>query len=245
MWDIVGKSVNKPIHKLIGGAYRTEVTCYATGLYFIDMDRLVEEAVEEAEKYAAMGFRAIKMKVGRDLADDIRRLEIVPFGVARNESTHEPEPYMNSVPDDLDGRDVHRHDRVDADGQRDAAFEQAFQHLRDTLEKPDVAGVTRRTTAFIAAPKRQPILPLHDHRDPRLQSAGSHGEHAAAPAGPYTSPADLQRRPQHRSHRPPVIARAIAAGRHCGDKPSGLSEILRGVHGDGAENEGCGDASAL
>ncbi len=28
------------------------------------------------------------------------------IGVARNESTHEPEPYMNSVPDDLGGRDV-------------------------------------------------------------------------------------------------------------------------------------------
>lgn len=28
------------------------------------------------------------------------------IGVARNETTHEPEPYMNSVPDDLDGRDV-------------------------------------------------------------------------------------------------------------------------------------------
>jgi len=27
-------------------------------------------------------------------------------GVARNESTHVPEPYMNSVPDDLAGRDV-------------------------------------------------------------------------------------------------------------------------------------------
>lgn len=28
------------------------------------------------------------------------------IGVARNEATHEPEPYMDSVPDDLDGRDV-------------------------------------------------------------------------------------------------------------------------------------------
>jgi uracil phosphoribosyltransferase len=28
------------------------------------------------------------------------------IGVARNEATHEPEPYMNSVPDDLDGRAV-------------------------------------------------------------------------------------------------------------------------------------------
>ena len=64
LWDIIGKLVNKPIHKLIGGAYRTEVQSYATGLYFIDMDRLIEEAVEEAQGYVADGFTAIKMKIG-------------------------------------------------------------------------------------------------------------------------------------------------------------------------------------
>lgn len=64
LWDIIGKIVNKPIHKLIGGAYRTEVQSYATGLYFIDMDRLIEEAVEEAQGYVAEGFTAIKMKIG-------------------------------------------------------------------------------------------------------------------------------------------------------------------------------------
>ncbi len=64
LWDIIGKSCGKPIHKLIGGAYRTEVTAYATGLYFIDMDRLVEEAVEEAHEFAGNGFVAIKMKIG-------------------------------------------------------------------------------------------------------------------------------------------------------------------------------------
>ena len=64
LWDIIGKSCGKPIHKLIGGAYRTEVTAYATGLYFIDMDRLIEEAVEEAMEFAGNGFVAIKMKIG-------------------------------------------------------------------------------------------------------------------------------------------------------------------------------------
>ncbi|MEY4074231.1 MAG: hypothetical protein RJA29_1588 [Pseudomonadota bacterium] len=34
LWDIIGKSCGKPIHKLIGGAQRSEVTAYATGLYF-------------------------------------------------------------------------------------------------------------------------------------------------------------------------------------------------------------------
>jgi len=64
LWDIIGKSCGKPIHKLIGGAYRTEVTAYATGLYFIDMDRLIEEAVEEANEFVGNGFVAIKMKIG-------------------------------------------------------------------------------------------------------------------------------------------------------------------------------------
>jgi D-galactarolactone cycloisomerase len=78
LWDIMGRAVNKPVHKLLGGAHRTQVQAYATGLYFIDMDRLVEEAVEEAEKYAAMGFRAIKMKIGLgDPKLDLRRVAAV------------------------------------------------------------------------------------------------------------------------------------------------------------------------
>ncbi len=78
LWDIVGKSCNKPIHKLIGGAQRSQVQCYATGLYFIDMDRLVEEAVEEAREYVEQGFTAIKMKIGLgDPKLDVRRVAAV------------------------------------------------------------------------------------------------------------------------------------------------------------------------
>jgi len=78
LWDIIGKSTGRPIHKLIGGAYRTEVTAYATGLYFIDMDRLVEEAVEEAQGYVEEGFTAVKMKIGLgDPKLDIRRVAAV------------------------------------------------------------------------------------------------------------------------------------------------------------------------
>jgi D-galactarolactone cycloisomerase len=78
LWDIIGKSCGKPVHKLIGGAYRTEVQSYATGLYFIDMDRLVEEAVEEAGGYVSQGFRAVKMKIGLgDPRLDIRRVAAV------------------------------------------------------------------------------------------------------------------------------------------------------------------------
>ncbi len=78
LWDIMGRAVGKPVHKLIGGAHRTEVMAYATGLYFTDMDRLIPEAVEEARGYAAEGFRAIKMKIGLgDPKLDLARVEAV------------------------------------------------------------------------------------------------------------------------------------------------------------------------
>jgi D-galactarolactone cycloisomerase len=78
LWDIVGKACGRPVHKLIGGAHRSEVTCYATGLYFIDMNRLIEEAVEEARGYVDEGFTAVKMKIGLgDAKLDIRRVAAV------------------------------------------------------------------------------------------------------------------------------------------------------------------------
>ena len=78
LWDIIGKATGRPIHKLIGGSFRSEVTCYATGLYFIDMDRLIEEAVEEARGYVEEGFTAVKMKIGLgDPKLDIRRVAAV------------------------------------------------------------------------------------------------------------------------------------------------------------------------
>lgn len=78
LWDIIGKACRQPIHKLIGGAFRARVEAYATGLYFKNMDRLTEEAVEEARGYVAQGFRAIKMKIGLgSLKKDIDRVAAV------------------------------------------------------------------------------------------------------------------------------------------------------------------------
>jgi len=78
LWDIVGKVCGKPAHKLLGGAFRTEVDCYATGLYFTDMDRLTEEAVEEARGYVEEGFKAVKMKIGLgNLRTDFERVKAV------------------------------------------------------------------------------------------------------------------------------------------------------------------------
>ncbi|HUX87723.1 MAG TPA: mandelate racemase/muconate lactonizing enzyme family protein, partial [Chloroflexota bacterium] len=52
LWDIIGKAVGKPIHKLLGGCARDRVTAYATGLYYYDDDpKASGERVAEAIGY--------------------------------------------------------------------------------------------------------------------------------------------------------------------------------------------------
>ncbi|BAT58062.1 L-rhamnonate dehydratase [Variibacter gotjawalensis] len=100
LWDIIGKETGKPIHKLIGGAFRTEVQAYATGLYFIDMNRLTEEAVEEAQKFVSEGFRAIKMKIGLGSAKrDYERVAAVRKAIGPDVRLMVDSNHCFSVPD--------------------------------------------------------------------------------------------------------------------------------------------------
>lgn len=112
LWDIVGRALGKPIHKLIGGAFRTEVEAYATGLYFVDMDRLVEEAVEEAVEYAEQGFRAIKMKIGLgDLRADAARVAAVRRAIGPDIKLAVDANHCFSVPNAIRlGRMLEEHD---------------------------------------------------------------------------------------------------------------------------------------
>ena len=85
MWDIIGKATGMPIHKLIGGSFRPKVLAYASGLYFRNVDRLTDEAVEEARGYASQGFRAIKMKIGLgSVRRDIERVAAVRAAIGQD-----------------------------------------------------------------------------------------------------------------------------------------------------------------
>jgi D-galactarolactone cycloisomerase len=71
LWDIAGKHYEAPIHRLLGGAFRTKVQPYATGFYRIkgqgEGKRLAEEAVRHFEE----GFIIMKVKLGYGVEDDI------------------------------------------------------------------------------------------------------------------------------------------------------------------------------
>jgi len=79
VWDVIGKRLNVSVCRLLGGA-RTRVPCYASGGHYKSLTSLDEELrllEEEMIRYVDMGFRAIKMRIGRDLAADRKRVALV------------------------------------------------------------------------------------------------------------------------------------------------------------------------
>ena len=77
LWDLRGKLLGQPVSALLGGRRREEVRVYATGLYFTESEDQVGALVAEAQRYAAQGFSAIKMKVGLGVETDLRHVRAV------------------------------------------------------------------------------------------------------------------------------------------------------------------------
>jgi D-galactarolactone cycloisomerase len=102
LWDLRGKIANMPLWQMLGG-YRKRVTAYATGGFYSE-GKGIKELAKEMESYVRHGFRAVKMKVGRNpgielsplrvmdnrgkcevsLADDIQRVAAVRDAIGPN-----------------------------------------------------------------------------------------------------------------------------------------------------------------
>lgn len=63
LWDLVGKAEGKPVWRLLLGAGRSCIPCYASSVYINDLEAMCAEAVKQVEK----GFRALKVKIGRPM----------------------------------------------------------------------------------------------------------------------------------------------------------------------------------
>jgi D-galactarolactone cycloisomerase len=71
LWDIAGKVRREPVARLLGGMFRTRVEAYATGFYRIRGKGEAARLAREAEGHAAAGFRALKIKLGFGIDDDL------------------------------------------------------------------------------------------------------------------------------------------------------------------------------
>ncbi len=57
-WDIIGKALNQPVYRLLGGACRNEIKAYANGWYRVE--RTPEEFHAAAKKVLEKGYKALK-----------------------------------------------------------------------------------------------------------------------------------------------------------------------------------------
>ena len=50
IWDCLGRAAGKPVHKLLGGAYRNSVQPYATGFSSVEGQSYPDEAIAQAKR---------------------------------------------------------------------------------------------------------------------------------------------------------------------------------------------------
>ena len=81
LWDILGKYLGQPIHRLIGGAFREAVRPYATGFYRVAGGDYPMDAIREAEGHLARGFSAMKLKCGFGIDEDLAYIRAVRAAV--------------------------------------------------------------------------------------------------------------------------------------------------------------------
>lgn len=76
VWDIIGKALGLPVHRILG-TYREEIPVYAAGGYYAE-GKDIAALIAEMESYAKEGFKVVKMKIGwLDARKDAERVRAV------------------------------------------------------------------------------------------------------------------------------------------------------------------------
>jgi L-alanine-DL-glutamate epimerase-like enolase superfamily enzyme len=70
LWDILGKAVGQPVHRLLGSYGRSSLPVYASSLLFKSLDALVREATGLADQ----GHTAMKLKIGEGQEADLAKV---------------------------------------------------------------------------------------------------------------------------------------------------------------------------
>ena len=80
LWDLAGRILEQPVYRLMGGPFGAmasgplRIPCYASGI----PGATLEERLEAAERFLGMGFKAMKLSIGRgDLESDLVQVESV------------------------------------------------------------------------------------------------------------------------------------------------------------------------
>lgn len=71
LWDLLGKSANQPVFRLLGGRTKVRIPVYASRLYATALGQLAAEA----KRYKDEGYQAMKLRFGWGPADGARGMQ--------------------------------------------------------------------------------------------------------------------------------------------------------------------------
>ncbi|HEX7789462.1 MAG TPA: mandelate racemase/muconate lactonizing enzyme family protein, partial [Afipia sp.] len=111
LWDLRGKMAGMPLWRLLGG-FRQRVPAYATGGFYSE-GKGVKELTREMASYVKHGFRAVKMKIGRNPDIELSPLRVMD-SAGRCEVTLEEDLERVAAVRDTIGPDIKL--MVDANG---------------------------------------------------------------------------------------------------------------------------------
>jgi D-galactarolactone cycloisomerase len=77
LWDLKGRLLGQPIHRLMGGPLRREVRAYATGTYRRGSGNALDYITEDVRGYVREGFPAVKLKIGFGVEEDLALIAAV------------------------------------------------------------------------------------------------------------------------------------------------------------------------
>ena len=72
LWDILGQSLGTPVYQLLGGRCHDGIVAYASG----GNDAPPEVLRAEMKGYVERGFRAVKIRIGRSVKEDVAKVEL-------------------------------------------------------------------------------------------------------------------------------------------------------------------------
>jgi L-alanine-DL-glutamate epimerase-like enolase superfamily enzyme len=101
LWDLAGKTLGQPVHRLLGGTRDTVPVYASAGLY--GEGKSLDDLGEEMAGYVRKGFRAVKMKIGGvPAAQDIARVRSVREAIGPDVQLMVDALYAYSAPQALD-----------------------------------------------------------------------------------------------------------------------------------------------
>lgn len=80
LWDLIGKSVGKPLYQLLGGSFRNPVRVYASGLPALSYEmpnEAFEKLAQDARDLKERGYTGLKMAIGKGIKGDLKSIQTV------------------------------------------------------------------------------------------------------------------------------------------------------------------------